>query len=192
MLHVQPRPVTIYIWQMMAVSTSTEHLPPRPHSHPMPQPGTAPASSPVGTGLSSPSQDVGRTRHPQDTSWDALSPFSHTLLPPGPLQGPSSSPCFPSSSRRGRGQQAASPARLLVLGPPAIIPAGKPARRNHRRRQLDEGSSCCDPPDSTVRAQLADPEPILGTAALGPADGPALGPPSLEPGLCRVRTIGCG
>lgn len=168
MLHVQPRPVTIYIWQMMAVSTSTEHLPPRPHSHPMPQPGTAPASSPVGTGLSSPLQDVGRTRHPQDTSWDALSPFSHTLLPPGPLQGPSSSPCFPSSSRRGRGQQAASPARLLVLGPPAIIPAGKPARRNHRRRQLDEGSSCCDPPiaPSVPSSLIQSPSSALQRLAL--------------------------
>lgn len=157
-----------------------------------------PASSPAGTAILSP---MGRARYPDGGTsgllTDDFSPFSRTSSLPRPLQGPSSSPCVPSSAQR---QVRAVGSRRAPLsssrgGSPSTIPEGKPAHGSPPR-EWDEGSCCSNPqqrrpcPASCSRA--AGPEPVLGTVALGPAEGPVLGAPGLEPGSWWVRTIGYG
>lgn len=95
------------------------------------------ASSPVGTAILSP---MGRARHPHGGTsgllTDDFSPFSCTLPPPRPLQGPSSSPCVPSSAQRQAravGSQR-TPLRSSCGGSPRRCPSGQTSAREPPER----------------------------------------------------------
>lgn len=157
-----------------------------------------PASLPAGTAVLSP---VGRARHPhRGTSGlllDDLSPFSCTSPPSPASPRPQLWSLHPKLCQEaGEGsRQPASPTQLLVQGVPWRRPSGQTSARESPERvgqgvRLQQSPTAPAVPSEVLTGCWSGA--ILSTAALGPADAPVLGAPSLEPGSQGASTIGYG
>lgn len=122
-------------------------------------------------------QPFGRARHPNGGAlMGNVSPFKHTWPPQAPA------PVLVSQALPGASQPCSAPPVGVppVPSQEANQPTGAPPR------DQGKGSGCSNPQQHWLcpasRSWAAGPEPVLGTAVHGPADGTVSGAPGLEPG----------